>query len=154
VSLVALMDAILIGLALWVIGVPLVLPLALLTFVGGFFPVIGAFAAGSAAALIALVANGPLDALLVVAATFVVQQIEGNLLQPIIVGRAVRIHPVAVILAVASGAVIWGVAGAVIAVPLVAVTARAASYLRSGRRHDDAPAPKPLPRPAPPARPG
>ena len=154
VSLVALMDAILIGLALWVIGVPLVLPLALLTFVGGFFPVIGAFAAGSAAALIALVANGPLDALLVVAATFVVQQIEGNLLQPIIVGRAVRIHPVAVILAVASGAVIWGVAGAVIAVPLVAVTARAASYLRSGGRHDDAPAPpKPLARAVPPTRP-
>ena len=141
VSLVALMDAILIGLALWIIGVPLVLPLALLTFVGGFFPVIGAFAAGSAAALIALVANGPLDALLVVVATFVVQQVEGNLLQPIIVGRAVRIHPVAVILAVASGAVIWGIAGAVIAVPLVAVTARAASYLRSGGAHGRPPSP-------------
>jgi putative heme transporter len=143
VSLVALMDAILIGIALWLIGVPLVLPLALLTFIGGFFPVIGAFAAGTAAALVALVANGPLDALLVAAATFVVQQVEGNLLQPIIVGRAVRIHPVAVILAVASGAVIWGVAGAVIAVPLVAVTARAASYLRSGPPSARAPGPAP-----------
>ena len=149
VSLVALMDAVFIGIALWVIGVPLVLPLALLTFIGGFFPVIGAFAAGTAAALVALVANGPLDALLVVAATFVVQQVEGNLLQPIIVGRAVRIHPVAVILAVASGAVIWGVAGAIIAVPLVAVAARAASYLRSGDSAASAAAAQPpLERPA------
>lgn len=145
VSLVALMDAVLIGFALWLIGVPLVLPLALVTFVGGFFPVIGAFAAGTAAALVALVANGPLDALLVVAATFVVQQIEGNLLQPIIVGRAVRIHPVAVILAVASGAVVWGVAGAVIAVPLVAVIARAASFLRSG---GESPSPAPVAAPS------
>ncbi len=132
-AIVALVDAVFIGLALWLIGVPLVLPLAILTFVGGFFPVIGAFVAGGAAALIALVSNGFLDALLVVAAATVVQQLEGNLLQPMIVGRAVRIHPVAVILAVTSGAVIWGLPGAILAVPTVAVAAQSASYLRSGR---------------------
>jgi predicted PurR-regulated permease PerM len=143
VTLVAVIDAVFIGLALWLIGVPFVLPLAVLTFIGGFFPVLGAFAAGGAAALIALVANGPLDALLVVIATFVVQQLEGNLLQPIIVGRAVQIHPVAVILAVASGAVIWGVAGAILAVPIVAVVSRAASYLRSGSERTTTASPPP-----------
>ncbi|MBD0291021.1 MAG: AI-2E family transporter [Thermoleophilia bacterium] len=132
-AIVALVDAVFIGLALWLIGVPLVLPLAILTFLGGFFPVVGAFVAGGAAALIALVSNGFVDALLVVAAATTVQQLEGNLLQPMIVGRAVRIHPVAVILAVTSGAVIWGLPGAILAVPTVAVAAQSASYLRSGR---------------------
>ncbi|MBW3592311.1 MAG: AI-2E family transporter [Actinobacteria bacterium] len=131
-TIVALVDAIFIGLALWLIGVPLVLPLAVLTFVGGFFPIVGAFAAGAAAALVALVTKGVTAALLVVAATIAVQQIEGNLLQPFIVGRAVQLHPIAVLLAVAAGAVVWGVPGAIIAVPLVAVIAQSASYLRSG----------------------
>jgi putative heme transporter len=155
VAIVALIDAVFIGLALWLIGVPFVLPLAVLTFIGGFFPIIGAFLAGGAAALIALVANGWFDALLVIIATFAVQQIEGNLLQPIIVGRAVRIHPIAVILAVASGAVIWGVAGAILAVPLVAVASRAASFLRSGERPEPPRPPAPLapPKPPPPAPP-
>ncbi len=131
-AIVALVDAVFIGIALWLIGVPLVVPLALLTFVGGFFPIVGAFAAGVAAALVAVVTKGVTAALLVVAATIAVQQIEGNLLQPFIVGRAVRLHPIAVLLAVAAGAVVWGAPGAIIAVPLVAVVAQSASYLRSG----------------------
>ena len=132
VTIVALFDAVFIAIALWLIGVPLIIPLALLTFVGGFFPIVGAFTAGAAAALVALVSNGFVDALLVVAAVTAVQQIESNLLQPIVVSRAVKIHAVAVLLAVTAGAVVWGIVGAFLAVPLVAVAARAASHLRSG----------------------
>jgi len=141
VTLVALFDAVFIAIALWLIGVPLVLPLALLTFVGGFFPIVGAFTAGAAAALVALVSNGPVDALLVVAAVIAVQQIEGNILHPVVVSRAVKIHAVAVLLAVTAGAVIWGIVGAFLAVPVVAVASRAASHLRSGGDEAVEPAP-------------
>lgn len=141
VTIVAVFDAVLIAIALWLIGVPLVLPLALLTFVGGFFPIVGAFTAGAAAALVALVSNGVVDALLVVAAVTAVQQIEGNILQPVVVSRAVKIHAVAVLLAVTAGAVIWGIVGAFLAVPVVAVVSRAASHLRSGG--DEAVEPQP-----------
>ncbi len=132
ISIVAFVDALFIGLALWLLGVPLVIPLAVLTFLGGFFPIVGAFTAGAAAALVALVTEGLTTALLVVAAATLVQQLEGNLLEPLIVGRAVKIHAVAVLLAVAAGAVVWGIVGAFLAVPLAAVTARAAAHLRSG----------------------
>jgi predicted PurR-regulated permease PerM len=141
VTIVAFFDAVFIAIALWLIGVPLVLPLALLTFVGGFFPIVGAFTAGAAAALVALVSNGFVDALLVVAAVVAVQQIEGNVLQPVVVSRAVKIHAVAVLLAVTAGAVVWGVVGAFLAVPIVAVVSRAASHLRSGG--DEAVEPQP-----------
>ncbi len=135
IAIVAFVDAFFIGLALWILDVPLVLPLALLTFLGGFFPIIGATAAGAAAALVALVFEGVTTALLVVAAATFVQQLEGNVLEPFIVGRAVKIHAVAVLLAVTAGFVIWGIVGAFLAVPVAAVTARAASYLRSGGDH-------------------
>jgi putative heme transporter len=129
VSIVAAVDAVLIGLALWLLGVPLVLPLALLTFVGGFFPIVGAFTAGFAAAMVALVTNGLTTALLVIAATIVVQQLEGNVLQPLVVGGAVELHPLAVILAVAAGGILWGIAGAFLAVPLAAVVNQGATHL-------------------------
>lgn len=131
VTLVAAVDAIGIGVALVLLDVPLALPLALLTFLGGFFPIIGAVLAGFVAAMVALATNGVTTALLVVVATIVVQQLEGNLLQPLIVGRAVRIHPAAIILAVAVGGVLWGVAGAFIAVPLAAVVSQSLGYLRT-----------------------
>ncbi len=129
VTIVALVDAVFIGLALWLIGVPLVVPLAALTFIGGFFPIVGAFVAGFVAAMVALVSEGWLAAVLVVGASVLVQQLEGNLLQPFIVGSAVRLHPLAILLAITAGGVLWGVAGAFLAVPLVAVTARAAAVL-------------------------
>jgi predicted PurR-regulated permease PerM len=132
-ALVAFVDAVFIGLALLLIGVPLVVPLAVLTFVGGFFPIVGAFVAGAIAALVALVSEGVLAAVLVVGAAVAVQQLEGNLLQPFVVGRAVRLHPVAILLALTSGALVWGVLGAFFAVPFTAVVARAASYIRSER---------------------
>ncbi|HWG56469.1 MAG TPA: AI-2E family transporter [Gaiellaceae bacterium] len=130
---VAGVDAILIALALWLLDVPLVLPLALLTFVGGFFPIIGAVSAGFVAVMVALVANGVTTALLVLGAVLLVQQLESNLLQPVVVGNATQVHPLGVLLAVAAGGVLWGVAGAFLAVPLAAVVNRAGTYLASER---------------------
>ena len=121
VATVATIDAIGIGIALWLIGVPLVIPLAILTFFAAFIPVIGAIAAGTVCALVALVGGGPIDALLVVAATLVVQQVEGNVLYPMIVGRQLELHPIAILLAVTIGGITAGVVGAAIAVPIAAV---------------------------------
>ncbi len=132
VAAVGLVDAVFIGLALYLIGVPLVLPLAVLTFLGGFFPIVGATLAGFAAVMVALVSNGVTAALLVLAAVILVQQLEGNLLQPVIVGRSVKLHPVAVLLSLTAGAVVWGLPGAFLGVPLAAIVAETASYL-SGR---------------------
>jgi putative heme transporter len=134
IAIVALADAILIGIALWLIGVPFVLPLAALTFVGGFFPIVGAFVAGFAAAMVALVAEGFLAAPTTSSAAVLVQQLEGNVLQPVVVGGAVELHPLAILLAVSAGAIVWGVAGAFLAVPLLAVSVKAAAHLAERSR--------------------
>ncbi len=125
-----LIDGILIGVALLILGVPLVLPLAVLTFLGGFFPLVGATLAGLVAALVALVDGGFTTALLVVGATILVQQIEGNLLQPLILERAVRLHPLVTVVAVGAGLLIGGLLGAFLSVPLVAIVAQTANYYR------------------------
>jgi len=130
-AIVALADAFFIGLALYLLGVPLVIPLALLTFFGAFIPIAGAVAAGFAAAMVALVSEGFVTALIVVGVVVLVQQVEGDVLQPLVVGRAVELHPVAVLLAVTAGAVLWGIPGALVAVPITAVAAKAGAYLRS-----------------------
>ncbi|GIJ76116.1 Predicted PurR-regulated permease PerM [Micromonospora phaseoli] len=122
--LIAGIDAVGIGLALVLLGVPLALPLALITFIGGFVPIIGATVAGAVAVLVALAANGPTTALLTLAAVIAVQQIEGNLLEPLVMKRQVRLHPVVILLAVTAGALIAGIAGAFVAVPIAAVTWR------------------------------
>lgn len=129
-AVVAMVDALGIGLGLALIGVPLVLPLMAFTFVGGFFPIIGATVVGMVAVLVALVSGGPLDALLTVGVVIAVQQLEGNLLQPIVMGRAVRLHPVVVLLAITTGAVLAGVVGAFLAVPATAVAAAVGNELR------------------------
>ncbi|MFI7604262.1 AI-2E family transporter [Micromonospora sp. NPDC049366] len=131
--LVAAVDAAGIGLALFLVGVPLVLPLAFLTFVSAFIPIIGATLAGAAAVLVALVADGPTAALIVLAAVIGVQQAEGNLLQPLIMGHTVRLHPAVILVAVSAGAVLAGVAGALVSVPLVAASYRALSALAAAR---------------------
>ncbi|HEV2772601.1 MAG TPA: AI-2E family transporter [Thermoleophilaceae bacterium] len=128
VVIIGLFDAVFIGLALLVIGVPLVLPLAVLTFFAAFFPLVGAFVAGAVAALVALVSGGIGDALLVVAAGLVVQQVEGNLLQPVVMGRQVQLHPAVTLLSVAAGGTVAGIAGAFLAVPVAAVTRRVLRY--------------------------
>jgi predicted PurR-regulated permease PerM len=129
---VAFTDAVLIGIALLVIGVPLVLPLTLLTFLGAFVPLVGATLAGAAAVLVALVTLGPVPALVVLAAVVLAQQIEGNILQPLVLNRALRIHPLPLAAAVTAGALFAGIAGAVIAVPLLAVCYHVGAYLAEG----------------------
>lgn len=140
-AVVALVDAVAIGLVLFLVGVPLVLPLALLVFAGAFIPLVGGFVAGTAAALVALATEGPTAALIVAIAAVVIQQLEGDLIQPVVVGRAVNLHPVGVLLAVAAGAIIWGVPGAFLGVPVAAVANQAGTYLRSRTRPHPSDAP-------------
>jgi predicted PurR-regulated permease PerM len=120
IIVVALADATLIAIALLVLGVPLVLPLAVLTFLGAFIPLVGATVAGAAAVLVALVALGPGTALLLIAVVLAVQWIDSDLLQPLILSRAVSLHPVAVALAITTGSLLAGLGGAVAATPLIA----------------------------------
>ncbi|HEV3401214.1 MAG TPA: AI-2E family transporter [Acidimicrobiales bacterium] len=127
-ALTGLIDGVLIGIALAVLGVPLVVPLAVLTFLGGFIPLVGATVAGIVAALVALVTEGVAVALLVVGATILVQQIEGNLLQPLILERAVRLHPLVTVWAVGAGLVVGGLLGAFLAVPMTAIGVGVTSY--------------------------
>jgi predicted PurR-regulated permease PerM len=119
-AIIAAVDAVAIGLALLLLGVPLVLPLALLVFLGAFIPVIGSTIAGIVAVLVALVTEGPVTAGLALVAVVVVQQVEGDVLAPIVFGRALSLHPLVVIVALTGGAVVGGVLGAAASVPLVA----------------------------------
>ena len=127
---IALIDAVGIGIGLVVLGVPLVLPLMVLVFFGGFLPVIGALLAGLVAVLVALADGGVTTALLVLAVILAVQQVEGNFLQPTIMRRAVALHPMVVLTALAAGGALGGIIGAFLAVPLVAVVAAAANEAR------------------------
>jgi predicted PurR-regulated permease PerM len=136
-ALIALVDAVLIGIALVLIGVPLVPVLMVLTFFGAFFPLVGAVFAGLVAALVALVANGPFDALLVAGAVTLIQQVEGDVLQPVVLGRAVRLHPIVVLLSLTAGGVLGGIAGAFLAVPVAAVLTSIGSYARSELTNGD-----------------
>lgn len=117
-------------LGLLVIGVPLAAPIGALTFFGGFFPIVGAIAVGALAALIALVAKGPVAGLVVIGLTVVVHNVEGYLVGPLVLGRAVKLHPVAVLLALAIGGVLAGIVGAFVAVPTAAVITSAFNYYR------------------------
>jgi predicted PurR-regulated permease PerM len=119
-----------IGIGLWILGVPLVIPLAVLTFFGGFVPIIGAFVAGAFAVLVALVSNGIGTALIVLGIVILVQQIEGNVLQPIIQGRGFNLHAGVVILAVTAGSSLAGIIGAFLSVPIAAIIAVIYRYVR------------------------
>ncbi|RFU23178.1 AI-2E family transporter [Geodermatophilus marinus] len=140
---VALVDAVGIGIGLAVLGVPLVIPLAALVFLGAFIPIIGSFLAGTVAVLVALVSEGPITALIALAIVVLVMQLEGHVLQPLLLGRAVRVHPLAVVLAIAAGLLVAGIFGALIAVPLVACANVAGTYL--ARRHEGPRPPEPRP---------
>jgi predicted PurR-regulated permease PerM len=132
-AVIALVDAVLIGGALFILGVPLALPLALITFFAGFFPLVGATVAGIIATLVALAGSGVADALIIGGWVIVVQQVEGDVLQPVVMGRAVRLHPVVILLSLTAGALLGGVAGAFLAVPTAAVGAAIGHYLRESR---------------------
>jgi predicted PurR-regulated permease PerM len=120
-----------VGLAL--IGVPLVLPLAVVEFFFSFVPIVGAVAAGALAALVALSSGGLTDALLVVVLAVAIDQVEGNFFQPVVIGRSVKLHPVVVLVVLTAGAILFGVVGALVAVPLTAATAAAVGQLRAWR---------------------
>ncbi|MFJ8111498.1 AI-2E family transporter [Streptomyces sp. NPDC096132] len=129
-ALVGLLDAVFIGLGLWILKVPLVLPLAVLTFVSAFVPIVGALFAGFVAVLIALVSNGPTDALIVLAIIVVVQQLEGNVFQPMIQSRGLGLHAAVILLAVTLGGSLAGIVGSLLAVPLAALIAVVWNYVR------------------------
>ncbi|HYR15573.1 MAG TPA: AI-2E family transporter [Mycobacterium sp.] len=118
--LVALVDALGIGTGLAIMGIPLALPLASLVFLGAFIPLVGAVIAGFLAVIVALIAKGWIFALITLGLIIAVQQLEGHVLQPLVMGRAVSIHPLAVVLAIAAGGVLAGIVGALLAVPTVA----------------------------------
>ncbi|MCX6464805.1 MAG: AI-2E family transporter [Pseudonocardiales bacterium] len=130
-AVVAVVDAVAIGIALGVLGIPLAVPLAALVFLGAFVPIVGAVVAGSLAVLIALVSAGPVPALVLLAVIIAVMQLEGHVLQPLLLGRAVRLHPLAVAVAIAAGLLLAGIVGALLAVPLLAVVNSAVRSLRS-----------------------
>jgi putative heme transporter len=120
-AVVAVVDAVAIGIGLGILGVPLAFPLAALVFLGAFIPIIGAVVTGGVAVLVALVAQGPVTALIVLAIIIGIMQLESHVLQPLLLGRAVKLHPLAVVLAIGTGLLVAGIAGALLAVPLLAV---------------------------------
>ncbi|WP_406507026.1 AI-2E family transporter [Streptomyces sp. NBC_00212] len=152
--IVALIDAICIGVGIYFLGVPMAVPLAVFIFLFAFIPLVGAVISGALAVVVALVTDGVFNALMVLVVVLAVQQIEGHVLQPFILGRAVRVHPLAVVLSVAAGGMVAGIGGAVVAVPLVAVTNTVVGYLRAYAREnalrsavavEEAPAGEPVP---------
>lgn len=148
-ALVSFVDAVLIGIGLVVLGVPLAYALAIVTFIGGFVPIVGAFVAGGLAVLIALVANGPVTALIVLGIIVAVQQLEGNVLQPWLQSKSMKLHAVIVLLAVTLGASTFGVIGAFLAVPVAAALAVIIRYYdeqiaeRTGENQEPEPEPEP-----------
>jgi predicted PurR-regulated permease PerM len=134
---VATVDAVLTGIGLALLGVPLALPLAVLVFLGAFLPYIGAIVTGLLAVLVALASGGPGLALAVVALIVVVQQLDGNVIEPLITGRVLQLPAFVVIVAVTVGATLLGVLGAFLAVPVAACIARAFSFLRERQGEDE-----------------
>lgn len=135
--LVATIDAVGIGLGAFLLGVPLAIPIGVLVFLGAFVPFVGAVVTGALAVFIALVYNGPLIALFMLIVVLGVQQLESHVLQPILMGTAVKVHPLAVVLVVAGGAMIGGIPGALFAVPLAAFVNVVAVYLSTKAWRDD-----------------
>ncbi|MFB7037381.1 MULTISPECIES: AI-2E family transporter [unclassified Streptomyces] len=146
IVLVAATNAVLVGIALWLLGVPLAVPLALLEFVAAFVPLIGSPVALAVAAVVALAAKGPFVAAIVIALIVVIGQIEGHLLHPLVMSWAVRLHPLVVAVSVVAGSIAAGIVGAVVAVPLVSVVWSVITALREARAAErltggDGPAP-------------
>jgi predicted PurR-regulated permease PerM len=133
---VAAIHAVVIGLALWIMGVPLAVPLAVLVFVAAFVPLVGLLVAGALAILVTLATKGWVDAVILLGILVIEDQLEAHLLQPQVVGKMIRLHPLAVILSLAAGGVLAGIPGAVVAVPIVAVITRALPELRRSEPED------------------
>ncbi len=134
---VAFIDAVGIGLGAFFLGLPLVAPIAIAVFLGAFVPIVGGTVAAALAILVALVYEGPVTALIMLIIVLAVQQLEGQVLQPLVMGAAVRIHPLAVVLAVAAGGYLAGVPGVLFAVPVVAFINVVVKYLAAGEWRGD-----------------
>ena len=128
-TLVAFIDAVIIGTGLAIIGVPLAVPLAVVTFFGGYIPIIGAFISGALAVLVTLVTNSPSDALIAMLIVLAVQQLEGNVLSPYLQGKNLNLHAAVVLLSVTAGGTLFGITGAFLAVPVAATTAEILRYI-------------------------
>ncbi len=151
-AIIALVDSVFIGIALVILGVPLAIPLAVIVFIGSFVPLVGATVAGALAALVALVANGPVVALIVIIVVVVVNQLEGNFLQPVVMGRSLNIHALVILLALTAGTILAGIVGAILAVPVAAVIWAAIKAWNENDDDDDgerAELPSGTPEPAP-----
>ena len=127
--MVAFVDAVGVMIVAAILGLPLVLPIGVLVFLGAFVPMVGATIAGAVAVIVALVSQGPFTALLMLGGVILVQQIEGHVLQPFLMGRFVSLHPLGVIVAIACGVLVAGIAGALVAVPLAAVVNAVVQHL-------------------------
>jgi predicted PurR-regulated permease PerM len=130
---VAFVDAVGIGVGAAILHVPLALPLAVIVFLFSFIPIVGATVSGLIAVLIALVAQGPVTALILLGIVLLVQQVEGHILQPLLLGRAVKVHPLAIVFGIATGTLLAGIIGALLAVPIVAVISTVSGYLTQGK---------------------
>ena len=130
--MVATIDAVGIGLGAFLLGVPLAIPIAVLVFLGAFVPFVGAIVTGAIAVVIALVYNGLWFGVAMLAVVLLVQQVESHVLQPLLMGSAVKVHPVAVVLVVAGGSMVGGIAGALFAVPVAAFVNVVAVTLSTG----------------------
>lgn len=128
-TLIAVFDGFFITIMLWILGVPLALALGVLVFFGAYIPLVGAIVAGAAAVLVAFVANGFITAVVVLIGIIVIQQVEGNVFAPLVLGRMARIHPLAVVLAITLGVLVAGILGGIVAVPLVAMANSVGKYL-------------------------
>ncbi len=136
---VAAIHALVVGVALWIMGVPLAVPLAVLVFLAAFVPLVGLLVAGALAIVVTLATKGWVDAVVLLGILIVEDQLEAHLLQPQVVGKMIRLHPLAVILSLAAGGVLAGIPGAVVAVPIVAVITRALPELRRTEPEDLSP---------------
>lgn len=136
---VAAVDAVGIGLGAFILGLPLAVPIGIAVFIGAFIPIVGAVVTGAFAVFIALVYKDLLVALIMLAIVIAVQQIEGHVLQPLVMGQAVKVHPLAVVLAVAAGSYIAGIAGALFAVPIVATANAMIGHIARGEWRSAAP---------------
>jgi predicted PurR-regulated permease PerM len=121
IAIVGAFDAVLIGIALWIVGAPLVFPLAVLVFLGAFIPLVGAFVSGLLAVAVAFVNGGLVDGLIILAVVVGVQQFEGDVIMPLVYGQTLKLHPLVILLGVTAGGIAFGLFGAFLAVPLIAV---------------------------------
>jgi predicted PurR-regulated permease PerM len=134
-SLVALIDAVIIGTGLAILGSPLAVPLAVITFFGGYIPIVGAFVSGALAVLVTLVTNDYKDALIALLIVVIVQQLEGNVLSPVLQGKTMNLHPGVVLMSVTAGGSMFGITGAFLAVPVAASVTEILRY--ANERIDD-----------------